>query len=90
MTTLRIQWNYLKTRETFRNRPLQTLLRLAVWKLICIFKRPVRVKFNPWALVMILPAELRGRSSIAYANAEDRDKPKSQRYKGYLDETITL
>jgi hypothetical protein len=39
---------------------------------------------------MVLPAELKGRSSIAYVNAEDRDKPKSQRYQSFLDETIKL
>ena len=38
--------------------------------------------------VMVLPAELKGRSSITYVNAEDREKPKSQRYKVYLDELI--
>lgn len=35
--------------------------------------------------VMILPARLKGQSSIGYVNAEDRDKPKSQRYRIYLD-----
>ena len=38
--------------------------------------------------VMILPAALLGRSSIAYVNAEDREKPKSQSYKGYVDQII--
>jgi hypothetical protein len=38
--------------------------------------------------VMVLPAALLGRSSIAYVNAEDREKPKSQTYKGYLDQII--
>lgn len=37
---------------------------------------------------MILPAALLGRSSIAYVNAEDREKPKSQSYKGYVDQII--
>jgi hypothetical protein len=40
--------------------------------------------------VMVLPARLKGQSSIAYVNAEDRDKPKSQRYKMYVDATITV
>lgn len=40
--------------------------------------------------VMVLPARLKGQSSIAYVNAEDRDKPKSQRYKIYLDEPISV
>ena len=39
---------------------------------------------------MILPAGLVGRSSIAYVNAEDRDKPKSQKYKGYVDQPIDV
>lgn len=38
--------------------------------------------------VMILPSELKGKSSIRYVNDEDQDKPKSQRYKGYVDEFI--
>jgi len=38
--------------------------------------------------VMILPRELKGKSSIHYVNEEDREKPKSQRYKGYVDEFI--
>jgi hypothetical protein len=38
--------------------------------------------------VMVLPRELKGKSSIRYVNDDDRDKPKSQRYKGYVDEFI--
>jgi len=38
--------------------------------------------------VMVLPEELLGKSSIQYVNPEDLDKPKSQRYKGYVDEPI--
>jgi hypothetical protein len=38
--------------------------------------------------VMILPRELRGQSSISYVRPEDRDKPKSQRYKQYIDSPI--
>lgn len=38
--------------------------------------------------VMVLPARLKGLSSISYVNAEDRVKPKSQSYKGYVDEVI--
>ena len=38
--------------------------------------------------VMVLPARLKGQSSIAYVNAEDREKPKSQSYKGYVDQPI--
>lgn len=40
--------------------------------------------------VMILPAQLKGKSSIAYVNSEDRDRPKSQSYKGYVDTPITV
>jgi hypothetical protein len=40
--------------------------------------------------VMILPARLVGQSSIAYLNPEDRDKPKSQRYRIYLDTPIAV
>lgn len=40
--------------------------------------------------VMILPAALLGESSISYVRAEDRDKPKSQRYTVFQDQLITL
>ena len=55
-----------------------------------VFAQAAQDRTSRFIRVMILPAELKGRSSIAYVNAEDRDKPKSQRYKVYLDETITL
>jgi hypothetical protein len=35
---------------------------------------------------MILPREFLGRSSITYVNAEDRDKPRNQRYQVFLDQ----
>jgi hypothetical protein len=40
--------------------------------------------------IMILPARLLGQSSISYVKAEDRDKPKSQRYRVYLDAPIQV
>ena len=44
---------------------------------------------SAFARVMILPrALLGGRSSIAYVNREDLDKPKSQRYQIFIDEPI--
>ena len=40
--------------------------------------------------VMILPRSLVGRSSISYIKEEDKDKPKSQSYNGYIDQPIEL
>jgi hypothetical protein len=40
--------------------------------------------------VMILPRALKGKSSIRYVNDEDKDKPKTQQYRGYVDEFIAL
>jgi quercetin dioxygenase-like cupin family protein len=40
--------------------------------------------------VMILPRELRGRSSIRYVKPEDADKPKLQTYRVFVDEFIEL
>lgn len=39
---------------------------------------------------MLLPARLLGQSSIRYVREEDGAKPKSPRYKGYVDVPITL
>jgi hypothetical protein len=54
-----------------------------------VFAQAALDRASRFIRVMILPAEFKGRSSIAYVNAEDRDKPKSQRYKVHLDDTIT-
>lgn len=38
--------------------------------------------------VMILPAELLGRSSIRYVRDSDKDRPKPQRYQVFVDEPL--
>ena len=43
-----------------------------------------------FARVMILPRELKGKSSIRYVKAEDQDKPKTQQYQVFCDEFIDL
>ena len=40
--------------------------------------------------VMILPRELKGKSSIAYVKPEDTTKPKKQSYTIFVDEFITI
>jgi hypothetical protein len=40
--------------------------------------------------VMVLPRRLLGTTSIRYVHDEDRERPKSQSYKGYVDAPITL
>lgn len=45
---------------------------------------------SAFARVMILPGELLGKSSITYVNAEDLDKPKSQKYQVFIDTPIEL
>ena len=39
--------------------------------------------------VLILPRALIGKSSIRYVNEEDKDKPKSQQYRVYVDAPLT-
>ena len=41
-----------------------------------------------FARVMVLPAELRGKSSIRYVLPEDADKPKRQTYQMFVDDPI--
>lgn len=45
---------------------------------------------EPTAFVrcMLLPAELKGKSSIRYVRDEDAGKPKSQEYKVFVDEAL--
>ncbi len=40
--------------------------------------------------VMVLPAALKGKSSIRYVNPEDLNKPKSQQYTVFVDEFIEI
>ena len=43
-----------------------------------------------FARVMVLPRELKGKSSIRYTRPEDADKPKLQTYRMFVDEFIDL
>lgn len=45
---------------------------------------------SAFARVMILPRELLGKSSISYVNAEDLNKPKSQKYQVFIDTPVEL
>jgi hypothetical protein len=53
-----------------------------------VFAQACEEQCTTFVRVMVLPAELKGKSSIRYVNEEDLEKPKSQRYKGYVDELI--
>lgn len=45
---------------------------------------------SAFSRVMILPRELKGKSSIRYVKPEDADKPKLQTYRMFVDEPIDL
>lgn len=49
-----------------------------------------KTALTAFARVMILPRELKGKSSIRYVKAEDADKPKLQTYRMFADEPIEL
>ena len=49
-----------------------------------------KTEHSAFARVMILPRELKGKSSIRYVKAEDADKPKLQTYRMFVDEPIEL
>lgn len=55
-----------------------------------VFAQAAADRPSRFVRVMILPAKLLGTSSIYYVNPEDRDKPKSQTYKGYVDQPISI
>lgn len=57
---------------------------------IPVFAQAASDRPSRFIRVMILPARLKGLSSIAYVNAEDRDKPKSQSYKIFVDAPISI
>ena len=49
-----------------------------------------KTALTAFARVMILPRELKGKSSIRYVKAEDADKPRLQTYRVFVDEPIEL
>lgn len=49
-----------------------------------------KTALTAFARVMILPRELKGKSSIRYVKAEDENKPKLQTYRVFVDEFIEL
>lgn len=57
---------------------------------IPVFAQAASDRPSRFIRVMILPARLKGLSSIAYVNAEDKDKPKSQSYKIFIDAPIDV
>lgn len=57
---------------------------------IPVFAQAAADRASRFIRVMILPARLKGASSISYVNAEDRDKPKSQSYKIFVDSLIEV
>lgn len=57
---------------------------------IPVFAQAASDRPSRFIRVMILPSRLKGMSSIAYVNAEDKDKPKSQSYKIFVDAPIEV
>lgn len=49
-----------------------------------------KTELTAFARVMILPRELKGKSSIRYVKPEDADKPKLQTYRVFADELIEI
>lgn len=57
---------------------------------IPVFAQAAADRTSRFIRVMVLPARLKGMSSISYVNAADRDKPKSQSYKIFVDAPISV
>lgn len=55
-----------------------------------VYAAASKTEASAFARVMILPRELLGKSSISYVNAEDLDKPKSQKYQVFIDSPVDL
>jgi hypothetical protein len=53
-----------------------------------VFAQGARDRASRFIRMMILPRALIGKSSIEYLNAEDKERPKSQSYKGFADAPI--
>jgi hypothetical protein len=55
-----------------------------------VYAKASEMHLSSFVRVMIVPEEYKGRSTITYIRPEDKDKPKSQSYKRYLEEPISF
>ena len=55
-----------------------------------VYAKASEHQLSSFVRVMIVPEQYKGRSTITYMKAEDQEKPKSQSYKRYLEEPISL
>jgi hypothetical protein len=55
-----------------------------------VYAKASEQHLSSFVRVMIVPEQYKGRSTITYVKAEDQEKPKSQSYKRYLEEPISL
>jgi hypothetical protein len=55
-----------------------------------VFAQGARDRATRFIRMMILPRALLGKSSIEYLNPDDKERPKSQSYKGFADAPISF
>jgi hypothetical protein len=55
-----------------------------------VFAAGAETETTSFIRVMVLPRDYLGRSSIRYVRSEDQDKPRRQRYRAYIDTSVTL
>jgi hypothetical protein len=55
-----------------------------------VFAQAAADRPSRFVRVMILPAELLGKSSIRYVNEDDKAKPKAQQYRIYADKPVAF
>src|ERR1700716_874357 len=55
-----------------------------------VFAQGARDRATRFIRMMILPRALLGKSSIEYLNPDDKERPKSQSYKGFADAPIAF
>jgi hypothetical protein len=55
-----------------------------------VYAKASEHQLSSFVRVMIVPEQYKGRSTITYVKADDLEKPKSQSYKRYLEEPISL
>lgn len=78
---MKLDWRYLKTRwddlkshKAFQKAPVQTIFRVGIWALHCLFKVPATIELPRWGCQFFLPPKFRqAGSSGVYITREDYD-----------------
>jgi FkbM family methyltransferase len=87
--TFAAQVRYLRSQPGFQNRPVQVLLRLTLWRMLCALHRPVSIRLPARDLLLYLPPDWHGTAKLLYVFRDDFE-PDLAVLRNYLGAKATM